>query len=405
MGRKQIPGLVKRNQVWHIDKTINGQRVCESTETSDLQEAERYLARKLELIRQATVYGVRPKRIFREAVLKYLEESGHKASLITEIEMIKQLDPYIGMMTLEAVHMGSLQAYIADRKKQGAKNRTINYGLQITRQILNLAAGQWLDEYGLTWLATAPKIKLLPESDKRKPHPISWEDQELLFPTLPDHLVKMALFAVNTGCRSDTEICRLRWEWEVPIPELNRSVFIIPDENVKNREDRLVVLNDIAWSVINEVRGQHPVYVFTFRNRPMTRMSNTAWKRARKRAGIDVRVHDLKHTFGRRLRAAGVSFEDRQDLLGHKSQRITTHYSAAELANLITAANKACIKRYSSVLASARHMDLNSSYIANNATDTRRLAAKKASLLEILNSREAMNVNGGHAKFTQAVLH
>ena len=28
-----------------------------------------------------------------------------------------------------------------------------------------------------------------------------------------------------------------------------------------------------------------------------------------------VRVHDLKHTFGRRLRAAGVSFEDRQDLL------------------------------------------------------------------------------------------
>ena len=55
-----------------------------------------------------------------------------------------------------------------------------------------------------------------------------------------------------------------------------------------------------------------------------------------------VRVHDLKHTFGRRLRAAGVSFEDRQDLLGHKSGRITTHYSAAELANLISAAEKVC---------------------------------------------------------------
>jgi hypothetical protein len=55
-----------------------------------------------------------------------------------------------------------------------------------------------------------------------------------------------------------------------------------------------------------------------------------------------VRVHDLKHTFGRRLRAAGVSFEDRQDLLEHKSGRITTHYSAAELSNLLEAANKAC---------------------------------------------------------------
>ncbi len=56
----------------------------------------------------------------------------------------------------------------------------------------------------------------------------------------------------------------------------------------------------------------------------------------------DVRVHDLKHTFGRRLRAAGVSFEDRQDLMGHKSNRITTHYSAPELKNLINAANKVC---------------------------------------------------------------
>jgi hypothetical protein len=55
---------------------------------------------------------------------------------------------------------------------------------------------------------------------------------------------------------------------------------------------------------------------------------------------IMFKIHDLKHTFGRRLRSAGVSFEDRQDLLGHKSSRITTHYSAAELSNLIAAANK-----------------------------------------------------------------
>jgi hypothetical protein len=44
-------------------------------------------------------------------------------------------------------------------------------------------------------------------------------------------------------------------------------------------------------------------------------MNNSAWKRARKKVELErVRVHDLKHTFGRRLRAAGVSFEDRQDL-------------------------------------------------------------------------------------------
>ena len=83
--------------------------------------------------------------------------------------------------------------------------------------------------------------------------------------------------------------------------------------------------------------------MFTFEGHPITRMLTSGWLRARKRAGLgQVRVHDLKHTFGRRLRAAGVSFEDRQDLLGHRSGRITTHYSAAELSRLLEAANGVC---------------------------------------------------------------
>ncbi len=62
----------------------------------------------------------------------------------------------------------------------------------------------------------------------------------------------------------------------------------------------------------------------------------------KERRFAQVRVHDLKYTFGRLLRAAGVSFEDRQDLLGHRSGRITTHYSAPELERLIEGSNKVC---------------------------------------------------------------
>jgi integrase len=50
--------------------------------------------------------------------------------------------------------------------------------------------------------------------------------------------------------------------------------------------------------------------------------------------------HNLKHTFGRRLRAAGVSFETRKVLLHHTTGDITTHYSSAELQELIDAVNK-----------------------------------------------------------------
>ena len=161
----------------------------------------------------------------------------------------------------------------------------------------------------------------------------------------------MALFKVNTGLR-EQEVCGLKWEYEVKVPELDTSVFIIPGERVKNGEERLVALNGIAKSVVESVRGLHPVFVFVRahkkddESRPVTKMNNTAWKAARERAADawveqhgeaapagfrSILVHDLKHTFGRRLRAAGVSFEDRQDLLGHRSGRITTHYSRAEL--------------------------------------------------------------------------
>ncbi len=42
-----------------------------------------------------------------------------------------------------------------------------------------------------------------------------------------------------------------------------------------------------------------------------------------------VRVHDLTHSFQGRWRAAGDSFEDRQDLLENKSERAASHYAQA----------------------------------------------------------------------------
>jgi integrase len=130
---------------------------------------------------------------------------------------------------------------------------------------------------------------------------------------------------------------------QFPCVGINTTAFIIPEEFIKNGDERLVVLNQIAESLVEEQRGSHVSHVFHYQGHPILRIYNSAWLRARKAAGLDkVRVHDLKHTFGRRLRAAGVSFEDRQDLPGHRSGRIATHYSSAELSNLIAAANTVC---------------------------------------------------------------
>ena len=169
--QKRTPGLVKRGETWHIDKWVRGRRLCESAGTSDRAEAERYLARKLEEMRQAEVYGVRPRRTFRQAATKHLNES-RKASIADDAKWLKQLDPFIGDLALDAVHMGALTRFIEARRAQGAKTRTINHALKVVRHILRLASDEWLDEYGLTWLPSVPKIKLLPEHDLRKPYPL-----------------------------------------------------------------------------------------------------------------------------------------------------------------------------------------------------------------------------------------
>ncbi|MEO8309060.1 MAG: tyrosine-type recombinase/integrase [Pseudomonadota bacterium] len=362
MGKQHTAGLTKRGGIWHIDKMHRGTRLCESTGTGDVGQAQEYLAKRLMQCREVDIYGARPCHTFRAAATKYLQDYRHKKSITDDAMHLKQLDPFIGAMELKQVHLGSLQDFIAKRRLDGVKTKTLNMALAIVRRVLNLASSEWRDAQGLTWLETAPKIRLFPITDARAPYPLNTEQQSLLFQQLPDHLARMALFKVNTGTR-EQEVCCLKWEYEVKVPELDTSVFLIPSERVKNGEERLVVLNRIAKSVIEAMRGVHPVYVFAYARgkddaaQPMAKMYNTAWKSGRERAAEawqkchdeaapegfrKVRVHDMKHTFGRRLRAAGVSFEDRQDLLGHKSGRITTHYSQAELGKLIEAAEKVC---------------------------------------------------------------
>lgn len=212
--------------------------------------------------------------------------------------------PWIGELELNRVNMGTLQPWMTHRRNEGVSAGTINHGLKIVRRVLNLASSEWMDEYGLTWISAAPKISLLADQNKRQPYPLMWEEQDQLLRELPAHLAEMALFKVNTGCR-DGEVCNLRWEWECLVPELDTSVFIVPGEFVKNKQDRLIVLNRIAKSVVDARRGKYATHVFSYKGKPLDRMGNSAWQRARKRAGLPtVRVHDLKHTFGRRLRAA-----------------------------------------------------------------------------------------------------
>ena len=137
--------------------------------------------------------------------------------------------------------------FIADRLAGGVTATTINRSLEVVRTILNRSARAYRDDDGRPWLAGVPPlITTLPES-RRAPYPITWEEQDRLFARLPARLARMVLFTVNTGLR-ESNACKLQWPWEVAVPEVGRSVFVIPPEAFKSKRAHVVILNDVAWS-------------------------------------------------------------------------------------------------------------------------------------------------------------
>ena len=342
-----------------VDKQYQGTRIFERLGKVTQDEAESWLRQ-----RQAELDAEREnqlrsgdQQLFAAAAQKYLIESERKKlrSLETVAYHVALLLPYIGSMALADICNDSLQPFIDERLDEDeVKPSTVNRTLEVARTIMNRAARLWRTN-GKPWLATAPLIEMLDEkATRRQPYPITWQQQANVLPRLPVHLQRMVLFALNTGAR-DANVCRLRWDWERQLPELGRSVFVIPPAEFKTNRTHVLILNDAAWSVVQECRGMHPDFVFTYRRervknlhlapamdyKPIATMNNTAFQNARSAAGLErMRVHDLRHTFGQRLRDAGVPEEDRALLLGHAIEGMPQHYATATIARLVEMANK-----------------------------------------------------------------
>jgi len=56
-------------------------------------------------IRTAQLFGVRPDRTWRVAATKFLMENQHKKSISDDASLLQKLDPFIGNLLLQAVHI------------------------------------------------------------------------------------------------------------------------------------------------------------------------------------------------------------------------------------------------------------------------------------------------------------
>lgn len=345
MAKNKFPGLYwdKETGKGSVDKRIDGVgRVRHRFTAGTWQEAE---AEYHQAIATAKTEAAAPKlRTFREAATKYLNEET-KSSLSRDAECLANLDPWLGLLRLDQIHQGSLQPYIEHRREQGVKSATVVRELAVVRRILTLASRVWRDLDNQPWLAVAPLLRMPDWKDAAKPYPLSIDEQRRFFQELPDHLAEMAMFALHTGVREHV-VAELRWAWEIKVPEIGASVFLVPGEFTKNETTCLIVLNSVAQKVVESRRGKHHTHVFGYQGKPVGRINNSAWKKAWVRAGLPVGPnvlsgpHNLRHTFARHLRLARVPLETRKALMHHIDGDITVHYSPAEVGELLEAVEK-----------------------------------------------------------------
>lgn len=157
-----------------------------------------------------------------------------------------------------------------------------------------------------------------------------------------DALPYFAIMA-NTGMRGG-ELSAITWD----MVSADGRTINLPATATKNRRARTVPLNDVATAALAIMRARKPLAVGRVF---ASRAYYSSWRRACLEAGLGnakgerPRPHDLRHTFGSLLHAAGRSMPEVRDMLGHTTLHMVNLYAHAYEGRLREAAQSVQVGR------------------------------------------------------------
>lgn len=324
--------LRKRGAVWWIDiRAPNGERIRRSAGTDSKTLAQELHDKlKAELWRTQKL-GVKPKRSWNEAVVRWLKESAHKATIECDKAHLRWLDRYLRDQDLEVISRSVTDRLIEARLAEGVSNATVNRTLEVLRAILRKCVNEW------DWLDKAPQVRMLNEPTRRIRFLTRPEAQRLL-KALPEHLADMAAFSLATGLRR-ANVTGLQW---TQVDLGSRLAWIHPDQ-AKARKAIAVPLNAEAVLLIRKQIGKHATQVFSYQGKSVTQVSTKAWYAALQRAGIeDFRWHDLRHTWASWHVQQGTPLHVLQELGGWESAEMVRRYAHLSAEHLAPYADRLC---------------------------------------------------------------
>jgi integrase len=325
---------------WWMSAMIDGHQICKPTGVTNKRTAQQiYDAWRAEIAQgQFNLLKKAPR--LKEWAEKYLKTVDHPSTR-RRYESSKEnlISFFCEAAQLDHLSTARIEQFKQQRREEGVKGSTINRDLRFLAQILKQAERE-------RCLARSPfdltKFFLNESRDRRKPHILTWEEQEKLLAVASPRLRVFTVLGVETGMRTG-EMLNLQWkdiDFLNDVLQVGRSKTSAGIRAVPISAQCKTEL--LRWR--NLVGPEFSEWVFpnfTNRRHPLQRSGRKAWANTLKNADLPFfPIYYLRHTFASRLTSAGVSPLTIAQMLGHSSTQVVPRYAQVLDQNRLDAIKK-----------------------------------------------------------------
>jgi integrase len=328
-----------------VKRCLGPKRISSTREGLTRAQAERELRRLMAEVRPQPAPGERLTIAeIGGRYLRYLEARGRKHATLVGVEMALRvhLAPFFAEKPVDRIRTSDVEELVVLLQRGGLSGKSIRTYVGTLSALFNYAAGP---QRG--WVANNPArgVDLPPKHDSQEIRFLDPDEVTLLTrAAVPGayQQIDRALYltAAMTGLRQG-ELIALRWrdvDWAAARVRVRQNYVLGRFGTPKSkRSTRSVPMADQVGGELERLyqAAGHPsqddlVFADPRTGEPLSKPAILRrYRKALKAAGLDTsrRFHDLRHTFGTAMAAAGVPMRTLQEWLGHRDIATTQIYA------------------------------------------------------------------------------
>ena len=263
----------------------------------------------------------------------------HKRSAKKDEQLYRlHIAPQFKDSSLDQISRRDVQVFHNALIKKGQSPASADHSIKLMRRALNLAV-----EWEFLEKNVLKGIKLFMVDNQVENYLDDAQLQRLLDVLRSDKnrlVCLIVMFLLSTGARLN-EALTATWK----NISVEGGVWKVDASLSKSKRSRSIPLNDSALWVLEQLASKGVSdYLFPspVTGRPYTAITR-AWYRLRAKAGVTIRLHDLRHGFASMLVSGGRSLYEVQQILGHSDPKVTMRYAHLSAKSLQAAANEASV--------------------------------------------------------------